>query len=417
MRRELAAQDWLSTVVEQEADASAAHVIGPMVDFVPPGDRAALLARMADPAIRIVSLTITEGGYYVDPATQAFDAAHPDIVRDARDPADPRTVFGLILAGLARRRQAGLAPFTVMSCDNIRGNGNVTRATLAGLAEMFDPGLARFVRGEVAFPNGMVDRITPATSERERTKLAEDFGIADQRPVFCEAFRQWVLEDHFPTGRPALEEVGVQFVADVDPFEQMKISILNGGHAAIAYPAGLLGIHFVHDAMADRQIAAFLRRLEEREIIPTLAPVPGTDLLAYFDTIERRFANPKIADTIPRLCLDGFSRQPKFILPTAAARLAAGGSVDGLALVSALWARYCYGETEAGATIPPNDNQWDRLTKQARLARSDPKAWLAMRDVFGELAADARYVAAFSAALTSLWAKGVRATLDAYLAG
>jgi mannitol 2-dehydrogenase len=416
MRQKLLAQDLLTTVVEQEADTSTARVTGGMIDYLKPGDSAAVIAKLTDPAIRIVSLTITEGGYYIDPASQKFDPRHPDIAYDAAHIHAPKTAFGLILAGLLARRSAGIEPFTVMSCDNIPGNGHVTENAVIGLARLLDPELASWVKDNVAFPNGMVDRITPATSDRERDLLAENFGIEDNWPVFCESFRQWVLEDKFPAGRPALEKVGVQFVADVAPYEHMKIRILNGGHATIAYPAGLMDIHFVHEAMENRLVAAFLSKVENDEIIPVVPPVPDTNLNAYFALCERRFGNPKIGDTIRRLALDGSNRQPKFIIPSAADRVAAGQSVTGLALVSALWCRYCYGTTDSGTVIEPNDPSWDRLTAQAKLAKDDPKAWLAMTDIYGDLARNATFVAAFSHALTTLWSMGTRATLEKYLA-
>jgi mannitol 2-dehydrogenase len=417
IQEKLKGQNWLTTVVEQEADHASATITGSMIDYIAPGDTAAILARLRDPAIRIVSLTITEGGYYIDPASQTFDAAHPDIAHDAAHPEAPRTTFGLILAGLAYRRDNGIAPFTVMSCDNIPGNGHVTANAVAGLAERIDPALARWVRETVAFPNSMVDRITPATSQREREILARDFEIDDAWPVFCENFRQWVLEDHFPSGRPALETVGVQFVEDVAPYEHMKIRILNGGHATIAYPAGLLGIHFVHEAMEDEQIARFLAKVEAEDIIPIVPPVPDTDLDAYFALCARRFANPRIGDTNRRLAQDGSNRQPKFIIPSAADSLAAGRDALGLALVSALWCRYSFGTTEAGAVIEPNDPSWDRLKETAGRAKDDPRAWLAMRDIYGDLGDNPRFAAAFARALDSLWTKGVRATLDSYLGG
>jgi mannitol 2-dehydrogenase len=415
MRGDLVAQDLLTTVVEQEAAHSTARIVGSMIEFAGVGDNAALVARLCDPAIRIVSLTITEGGYCIDPATQRFDTANSDIVADAAGIARPTSAFGVILAALARRRGDGIAPFTVMSCDNLTGNGDVTRNAVAGLATLIDPALARWVRDTVAFPNSMVDRITPATGERERALLEAAHGIADTRPVFCEAFRQWVLEDRFTAGRPALEEVGVQFVADVRPFELMKIRILNGGHAAIAYPAALMDIHFVHEAMQDPLVSGFLARLLETEIIPVVPPVPDADLSAYKALVERRFANPQIGDTTRRLCLDGSNRQPKFILPSVADRLQQGMGIDGLALVAALWCRYCHGETESGHAIEPNDPQWPRLHARAAEARHDPGAWLGMRDIFGDLGADTRYANAFAQALAHIWQQGTRATLARYL--
>jgi mannitol 2-dehydrogenase len=417
MRDKLAAQDWLTTVVEQEAGATRLRVTGAMIDFLKPFDAAATLDLLAGPQIRIVSLTVTEGGYYISPATQHFDPGHPDIVADAREPDRPKTAFGLIAAGLKRRRAAGVAPFTVMSCDNIPGNGHVTENAVAGLAELADPELAQWIRAHVAFPNSMVDRITPATTDRERAILRDAYGLDDNWPVFCEEFRQWVAEDKFPAGRPALEKVGVTFTSDVAPYELMKIRILNGGHAAIVYPAGILDIHFVHEAMEDAQVASFLETLTRREIIPVVPPPPQVDLDAYRKKVAERFANPKIGDTIARVCFDGSNRQPKFILPTVRDRLKAGASVKGLALVSALWCRYAYGESESGTIIPPNDPSWDRLQSAAKRARQDPRAFLALRDIFGELAENATYVDAFSRALSSLWTQGVRATLANYLTG
>ena len=414
VREKLEQQDWLTTVVEQEAESANARVTGAMIDFVRPHDVAANLDILASPRIRIVSLTVTEGGYYISPATQTFDSGHPDIVADSRNIEAPRTVFGLIVAGLKRRRVAGVPPFTVMSCDNIPGNGHVTENAVAGLAKLADPELGGWIRTNVAFPNSMVDRITPATTDRERGFLRERYGLEDNWPVFCEEFRQWVVEDRFPAGRPALDAVGVTFTSDVAPYELMKIRILNGGHAAIAYPAGLLDIHFVHEAMEDAQIRAFLEALTKREIQPVVPPPPNRPRLLP-QAGREPVREPEIGDTIQRLCLDGSNRQPKFILPSVRDRVKAGASFNGLALVSALWCRYCYGETESGKPIAPNDPSWDRLQKAAKPARNDPLAFLKLRDIFGELAESPAYVNAFSNALASLWARGVRSTLADYL--
>lgn len=408
-------QDWLTTVVEQDAGHREARVTGAMIDFIEPGDGEAIIATLADPAIRIVSMTITEGGYFIDPASQRFNPKHPDIVADAKNIGHPKTVFGLILAGLKKRRAAGIAAFTVMSCDNIPHNGHVTADALIGLARLADPELGVWIKKNVAFPNSMVDRITPATTDRERKLLLDAYGLEDNWPVFCEPFRQWVMEDNFPAGRPALETVGVQFVDDVAPFELMKIRILNGGHATIAYPAGLMDIHFVHEAMENELVRGFLNKLEKTEIIPTIPPVPKTDLGDYYKLIDRRFSNPTIGDTIRRLCLDGSNRQPKFIIPTIADRLKAGQSVDGLTLESALWCRYCYGVTDSGAVIEPNDPNWDRMTATAKAAKDDPGAWLAMDDIYGDVGKSPVFAQAFAKALNSLWANGTKATLAAYI--
>ena len=415
MRDRLAAQDWLYTVVEQSATASQARVIGAMIDHLPAGDAAAIVARLADPRTRIASLTITEGGYFIDATSGHFDPAHPAIRADGADPDHPRTVFGMLVAGLRVRRAAGIPPFTVMSCDNIPHNGHVTREAVVGTARLSDPGLADWIAADVAFPNGMVDRITPATSDRERRLIRDEFGIEDDCPVFAEDFIQWVLEDDFPAGRPALERVGVEFVSDVTPWEMMKIRILNGGHAVIAYPAGLMDIHFVHEAMEDPLVRAFLDRVERDEIIPVVPPVPGTDLGAYYARVAERCANPKIGDTVRRLCLDGSNRQPKFIIPTIRDRLARDLPVEGLALESALWCRYCAGVTDSGAEIAPNDPDWDRLNRLAQAARHDPSAWLGMADIYGPTRQDPRLAGPFARWLGMLWAQGTRATLGAWL--
>ena len=414
MRDRLEAQDWLTTVVELDPAGFSAAVCGAMIEFVDV-DPESLIATMARPEIRIVSLTVTEGGYYVDAKTGGFDAAHPEIIADGNNPDRPKTVFGIITAALMRRRETGLPPFTVMSCDNLPENGHVARNAVLGLAKGRADDAHDWIKANVAFPCGMVDCITPATGSREIGLVAEKFGIDDAAPVVCEPFRHWVLEDRFPQGRPALETVGVEFVEDVAPYELMKLRILNGGHATIAYPAGLLGIQYVHEAMENPLVAGFLEKLVFTEIIPTVPEIPGVSLEGYYRKIVERFSNAAIGDGIPRLCFDGSNRQPKFILPTVVARLQARLPVDGLALESALWCRYCFGETDSGETLPPNDPNWDRLTAQAKEARSCASAWLAMTDIYGDLRNNEAFSDGFEKALNTLWANGVNSTIAKYL--
>ncbi len=414
MREKLASQDFLTTVVEQDNNRTAARVTGSMVDILPVGDIAVIIEKLADPAIRIVSLTVTEGGYFVD-SDGHFDPTHPAIVKDGQNPDAPATVFGLIVAGLKRRREAGAQAFTVMCCDNIPHNGLVAKSAVVGTARLSDPEFADWIAANVAFPNGMVDRITPATGKREIDLLQSEFDIDDNWPVFCEEFKQWVLEDNFPAGRPALEKVGVEFVPDVTPYEHMKLRILNGGHAAIAYPAALMDIHFVHDAMENELIRAFLEKLTKDEIIPVVPPVPNTSLEEYRRLIERRFANPKIGDTIPRLAQDGSNRQPKFIVPTIRDRLKAGEGIEGLALVSALWCRYLAGPSEGGKELDYNDPNIERIRAAAKAAKDDPQSFLNLKDVYGELAQNETMRERFAASLAALYDKGTKATLEAYL--
>jgi mannitol 2-dehydrogenase len=415
MRLRMKAQDYLTTVVEQDNDVSSAHITGPMIDFISPNDKAAMMAKLCDPAIRIVSLTITEGGYFIDPATGKFDPENPSIAHDGKHPHEPNTVFGFIVAGLAARRALGIPAFTVMSCDNVPHNGVVTRNAVVGLAHLSNPALADWIKTNVAFPNAMVDRITPATGDRERKICAEEFGVVDTWPIFCEEFKQWVVEDNFPSGRPAWEKVGAQFVDDVTPFEYMKIRILNGGHAVIAYAGALLDVHFVHEAMEHPLVHRFFEKIEQEEIIPTVPLVPNTNIQDYYKLIDRRFSNPKIGDTERRLCFDGSNRQPKFIVPVIADNLKAGRNINGLALESALWCRYCAGTTESGTAIEPNDPIWDRLQKTAIAAKSNPNTWLAMSDIYGEVGTSARMQKEFASALNSIYAIGVKATLENYL--
>ncbi len=416
MRDLLAAQDNLSSVIELAPGTQSARVIGAMTGFVPiEADNAALIDAMSQPHIRIVSLTVTEGGYYIDPATNTFSPAHPDIAHDAEYPDYPKTAFGAIVAALKRRRDNGLPPLTVMCCDNLPHNGHVCADAVIGTARLSDPALADWIAATIAFPNSMVDRITPATGPRELA-MARDLGLDDAAPVTCEPFRQWVMEDNFPSGRPALEKVGVTFTDHVDAFETMKIRILNGGHAIIAYPGGLADIEFVHEAMADPRIRAFLDAILTREVLPIVPAVPGVALPDYKALILERFSNPLVADTVRRLALDGSNRQPKFIVPSIRDGLAAGYRVDGLILLSALWCRYCQGTTESGAVIAPNDPNWDKLTLRATEAQVRPQAWLEMTEVYGDLGHNAIVADSFARALRDVQARGARAVIADYLA-
>lgn len=414
MRDELAAQDWLTTIVELDAEGLSARVCGSMVGFIDV-NATTLVAELVNPQIRIVSLTITEGGYYINEETGGFLIENSEIQADIINPRAPRTVFGILVTALALRREAGLLPFTIMSCDNAPHNGQITQQAVVGLAQAMNPELTAWIEDTVCFPNSMVDCIVPATSDRERRRLRRVFGIEDAAPVFCEPFRQWILEDKFVQGRPALEKVGVQFVNDVAPFELMKLRILNGGHIAIAYAAALLNIHFVHDAMANPLLAKFLRKVEETEIVPAVPAVPGVNLYEYAKLIEKRFSNPEIGDTISRLCLDGSNKLPKFILPVIATNVTTGRPCPGLFLVVALWCRYCAAVGEDGSTIDLADPQAERLKKTALQAKSKPDAFLEKNDIFGTLGHNEEFRAQFSAALNTIWQNGTQSALEAYI--
>lgn len=414
MRAAMLEQDCLSSVIELDPKGRRARRIGAMVGFIEvQDDNAALIAAMSDPSIRIVSLTVTEGGYFVEAVTGIFDTKAPEILADAANPHV--TAFGAIIAAIKARRAAGIVPFTVMSCDNLPGNGDVARNAVVGLASLSDPDLAVWIAANVAFPNGMVDRITPATGPRERA-IAAEFGLAnDPVPVTCEPYRQWVLEDNFPAGRPQFEKVGVTFTPHVHEFETMKIRMLNGGHAIIAYPAGLKGIEFVHEAMADPTILDFLEAVESREILPIVPPVPGQDLLEYKRLINERFSNREVADTVRRLCLDGSNRQPKFIIPSIRDLLAKNSDASGLILLSAMWCRYCAGTDEHGALVEPNDPDWGVLQTRAIAAKSDPAQWTSMSGIYGDLGQNPAFTRRFDEALALVWSRGVEAAMRRYL--
>jgi mannitol 2-dehydrogenase len=413
MAEVMAAQDRLYTLVVKHADGSLdARVVGSIVEYLlAPEDPDAVIEKMADERTRIVSLTVTEGGYNVSPVTGAFDETHPDIAHDLEPGAPPRTSFGLVTEALNRRRERGLAPFTVVSCDNIQHNGEVARRSFSAFAALRDPGLGAWVAAEVPFPNSMVDRITPATTDADRAEVAERFGIDDGWPVVCEPFTQWVLEDSFSLGRPSLEDVGVQVVDDVEPYELMKLRLLNASHQALCYAGHLAGYRLVHEAAQDPVFRQFLLGYMEHEAIPTLRPVPGIDLRRYCADVIERCSNPAIRDTLARLAFDGSERLPKWLLPVIRENLAAGREVRRSAAVVACWARYAEGVDEQGRPIEVVDRRRDSLVANARRQRDDPLAFVADRAVFGDLIDDERFTTPYRDALTSLHERGAMATL------
>jgi mannitol 2-dehydrogenase len=416
----LRAQDGLYTLVVKHPDGRREpRVIGSVVDVMfAPDDPAAVVERLADEQTRIVSLTITEGGYLVNQVTGEFDADDPsirvDLAADFAGGDGPTTVFGFIVAGLERRRRDGRAPFTVMSCDNLPDNGDVAKAMICAFARLKDPALADWMEAEVAFPNSMVDRITPVTSTADTEALAAEFGVQDGWPVVCEPFTQWVLEDHFGQGRPPFEDAGVQLVDDVVPYELMKLRLLNASHQALCYLGYLAGYRYAHEVCQDPLFARFLLGYMEREGTPTLRPVPGVDLDAYRHELVARFANPEIRDTLARLCAESSDRIPKWLVPVIRANLASGGQVALSALVVASWARYAEGVDEQGNPIEVVDRLKDRVMAAAARQGEDPLAFLRDRDLFGDLVDDERFTKAYTAALDRLHSAGARATLEAW---
>ena len=417
MRDVMSAQDCLYTLLVKHPDGGVhPRVIGSIVDYLfAPDDSAAVLARLADPQTRIVSLTITEGGYHVNQVTGDFDADDPAIQHDLQPGAEPVTAFGFLTEALARRRADGTAPFVVLSCDNIQGNGEVAQRMLGAFARLKDPPLAEWIDEQVSFPSSMVDRITPVTTDADRSLLAEQFGVQDGWPVVCEPFQQWVVEDRFPLGRPPLEDVGVQFVADVEPYELMKLRLLNASHQALSYLGYLSGYRYAHEVCNDPLFVDFLLGYMNEEASPTLPPVPGVDLDRYKQQLIERFANPHIRDTLARLCAESSDRIPKWLVPVIARQLRTGGQVRHCALVVASWARYAEGVDESGEPIDVVDRRRAEVMERAARQKAEPLAFLADRDLFGDLADDEAFTAVYLEALSSLHAHGARATLQRWL--
>jgi mannitol 2-dehydrogenase len=370
-----------------------------------------VLRMLADPATRIVSLTITEGGYNVDDKTGIFDVDNPAVRADVPRESAPQTVFGYISSGLARRRAAGVTPFTVLSCDNLQGNGKIARTAFVSFARLRDAGLADWMETNVAFPNGMVDRITPQTTDADRTMVTETFGIADAWPVMTEPFRQWVIEDNFCNGRPPLEQVGVQIVPDVHPYETMKLRLLNASHQAIAYLGYLAGYRYADEVMADADFRTFVAHFMDDEVTDLLPAVPGIDLAEYKRTLIARFANSKIKDTLARLATDGSDRMPKFVLPSLAEALAQGRPHRLLTLVVAGFVRYLRGIDEQGQAIVLNDSRADELRRLAEASPTDPRPVLGIRRVFGDLVEHDAWVDELTSTLRELDARGARASV------
>ena len=414
MKKVLDAQDGLYTLVLKHSDGTyEPRVIGSIVEYLyAPDDPEAVVEKMAAPSTRIVSLTITEGGYNVSDITGEFDVKNPAVVADLEPGAVPGTTFGLITEALRRRKLRGLRPFTIMSCDNLQDNGYRSKRVFTAFARLRDPELGDWVEREARFPNSMVDRITPVTTDGDRAEISERFGIDDRWPVVCEPYTQWVLQDDFTDGRPPYERAGVQVVDHVEPYELMKLRLLNGSHQAMAYFGYLAGYRLVHEAARDPLFQAFLLGYMDKEATPTLAPVPGVDLDGYKYTLIERFSNPQVRDTIARLCAESSDRIPKWLLPVVREQLANGGEIRRSAAVVASWARYAEGVDEAGQPIEVIDRLRDCLMQAARRQREDPDAFIANRDIFGDLADEKPFVSAYRSTLASLHQRGARATLE-----
>lgn len=388
VRDALQPQDGLFTVAELEAETRL-RVVGAVRELlVAPEQPQAVLARLASPEVRLVTLTITEKGYCLTP-DGALDLDHPDVRADLSGAAAPSSAPGWLVAGLRRRREAGAGGLTLLSCDNLQDNGARLRRAVLGFAERTDPDLARWVEAEVRFPSSMVDSITPATDDALRARVADALGVDDAWPVQREAFRQWVVEDDLDPDAPDLAAVGVQLTADVAAWERGKLRLLNGAHSTLAYAGLLRGRETVADAMADHELAAVVERMMREDVIPTLAPTPGLDMQAYASDVLARFRNPAIRHLLSQIAWDGSQKLPFRVLGTVADALAAGRPVDRLALPIAAWMRFVVDRSREG--VPLVDSLAEPLAALGRRATGgadDVDLFLAEARVFpAELAA------------------------------
>lgn len=410
MRDALLSQDYLYTLVERSLSGDRARIIGSITRYLfAPDDRQAVIEAMASPECRIVTLTITESGYYYIEGSGELDVNHPTIQHDLQHPDQPIGTYGFLTAALEKRHKQGLAPFTVLSCDNIQGNGNMVQKMLTTFAQMRDPDLGRWIAEYVTFPNCMVDRITPMTTPAD-IKMVAEFGIDDAFPCVAEPFTQWVIEDTFCAGRPDWESVGVQMTNDVHPYEMMKIRLLNASHLLIGYLGSLAGYSYVYEVMADPLFEQAVAKLMD-EVTPTLQPVPGIDLDDYKKTLIERFSNPKIRDQLPRLCLNGSAKIPKFVLGSLRDKLQLGGRINYLSLTIAAWCRYLTSQDKQGQPIPIDDPLADILIQRASLSALDPKPLLGISEIFGDLVESPRFFEAVADQLRSLHEFGVEGTL------
>jgi len=402
-------QDHLYTLMVKHPDGKIEpEVIGSIVDFkLGTTDPNAVIACMANADCKIVSLTITEGGYNFNPTTGEFNFGNLDIQHELENPNDPKTVYGFLTAALKRRRDEGLPAFTVLSCDNIEHNGDMARKMLLTFAERQDAHLATWIAREVSFPNSMVDRITPVTTAADIETLAQNFGIQDAWPVTCEPFIQWVVEDKFSNGRPDFEKVGVQFVPDVGPYEKMKLRLLNAGHSVLGLLGAIHGHPTINACVEDELFANYLRAFLDEEATPVLGDIEGINLSDYKDSLLERFANPNIKDSVSRICSESSAKLPKFLIPTVHENLAAGGSIKFATLIIAAWCYYSDKQVDQnGEPLEIIDALKDELHTIAKETSNDPLAFVKQESLFGELAENERFTNCYTAMLKQLYSTG-----------
>ena len=402
----LGSQDLMYSLITQHPDGQLdCEIIGSLNEYILsidfPED---VLDKMAHPDIKIVSLTITEGGYNFNPSTGEFNLDHPDVQHDLKHPDNPKTVFGYLSAALRSRLQNSIKPFTVLSCDNIQHNGDATKKMLLSFVKEQDTLLYKWIDENVRFPNSMVDRITPVTSIEIIDMLMEKHGVEDKWPVVCEPYIQWVIEDNFCNVRPPLEKLGVQFVPDVTPYEKMKIRLLNAGHSVLGIPGAIHGHKTIDECMNDQVFSLFMRQFMDKEVTPILGHIEGIDLTKYKNSLEERFSNPNLKDSVDRICSESSAKLPKFLIPTIKENLKIGGSVKYGILILAAW---CYyhdkGSDESGIPLNILDHQKSLLHQAAKDTQKNWTSFLNQPEIFGDLFNNIRFVSEYTAVIKAIY--------------
>lgn len=406
MYEALNGQDGLYTLVVQHPEGSVdAEVIGAIQKMHLAIDEAAeVIDLLASPETKIISLTITEGGYNFDPNTEEFIFDNPDIEHDLTHPDSPKTVFGYLTTSFLRRYELAAKGVTVLSCDNVQHNGDMAKKCILAFAKAQNPKLADWIETHVSFPNAMVDRITPVTTAETRNYISKNFNITDAAPVNCEPFIQWVIEDNFIQGRPPLEEVGVQFVEDVTAYEHMKLRLLNAGHSVVGITGAIHGYPTIDACVQDETIAQFLRTYLNVEATPMLAPVAGINVDEYIDTLITRFSNPNIKDSVGRICSESSAKLPKFLIPTILDNLKKEGSIRLGTFVLAAWCYYNDKQVnEKGEELEILDVLANELHRYAKKTESDNLAFLDLEVVFGDLKNNERFVQTYKEMITLIY--------------
>jgi mannitol 2-dehydrogenase len=406
----LRSQGGLYTLMITEADGSlTARVIGSITEILfAPEDPEAVLEKIASPAVKIITLTITEGGYNFDTSTGEFQLGEPAIQRDLENPHNPKTVFGYLAQALKRRRDRGFPGLTLQSCDNIQHNGDVLKKMILTYIQVAEPGLTEWIKSHVTFPNSMVDRITPSITQSNIENLRNTFGIEDASPVVCEPYSQWVIEDHYANGRPQWENIGAQFVPDVTPYEKMKIRLLNGGHSLLGIIGSLCHYKTIDAAVNDREISIFLREFMDNEVTPILGEIKGVNLKEYKDSLIQRFGNKNIRDHLSRICSQSSAKLPKFLIPTIKEQLATGGPIQKGTLILAAWCRYLELAGNSGYEYEVIDEMQNILKEKAKASSGENQlAFLELREVFGDLVKSSYFVETYLTLTDSIRKNGI----------